>query len=430
MRKIRTRLAPSPTGLLHVGNARAGIFNFLFAKKNDGEFILRIEDTDIERSRKEYEENAKEALLWLGLNWDEFYRQSDRKEIYLRHIKRLLGNGSAYVSKEEKGSVIRLKNPGTIISFNDLIRGKIEVDTKDLGDFVIAKNEETPIYHLAAVIDDALMNITHVIRGEDHISNTPRQILIQQALRCPTPKYAHLPLILAHDRSKLSKREGGEALSDYKKMGYPPEAVFNFLALLGWHPAPEQSSVRGRPLEREIFSKEELIEQFSLERVQKGGAIFDKGKLDWISKEYIKKLEEKDFLEKLTPFVPEEWGRENMAGAARLFKDRISKFSDFKREAKFIFELDDYDTGLLIWKNASMEDTKKHLEKVYELVSSGGDVMAYADEVGRGEVLWPLRVALSGLKNSPGPFEIMEVLEKKESLARIKKAIALISWVG
>jgi len=254
MEEIRTRLAPSPTGLLHVGNARAGIFNFLFAKKSGGKFILRIEDTDIERSKPEYEEDAKAAMRWLGLNWDEFYRQSDRKEIYSHHIKKLLENGSAYVSKEEVGNlkeVIRLKNPGSIVKFDDIIRGHIEVDTKDLGDFVIAKDEKTPLYHLAVVIDDFEMKISHIIRGEDHISNTPRQILIQEALRCPTPKYAHLPLILGSDRSKLSKRHGADALSEYKKLGYLPEAMFNFLALLGWHPEDD----------REIFTKEELIEQ-------------------------------------------------------------------------------------------------------------------------------------------------------------------------
>ena len=417
MQKIRTRLAPSPTGLLHVGNARAGIFNYLFAKKSGGEFILRIEDTDLERSRKEYEDDAKEALLWLGLSWDSFYRQSDRKEIYAEYIEKMLENGSAYVSKEVEGNskeVIRFKNKGGPVKFDDIIRGQVEVDTEDLGDFVIAKDTQTPLYHLAAVLDDALMEISHVIRGEDHISNTPRQILIQQALGCPTPKYAHLPLILGEDRSKLSKRHGAEALSEYKKLGYPPEAMFNFLALLGWHPEND----------REILSKEELISEFSFARVQKGGAIFDKRKLDWISREYIKKLSEEEILAKLAQFVPKEWEGEKMGKAAKLFRDRISKFSDFKEEAKFIFEPKDYEAGLLIWKNASKEDTKKHLEKVCELISSGGDIMVYAQKEGRGEVLWPLRVSLSGLKNSPGPLEIIEVLGSEESLNRIRHAIS------
>ncbi len=424
MQEIRTRLAPSPTGLLHVGNARAGIFNFLFAKKSGGKFILRIEDTDQERSKPEYEEDAKAAMRWLGLNWDEFYRQSDRKEIYSRHIKKLLENGSAYVSKETEGNlkeVIRLKNPGKIIKFDDIIRGNIETDTKDLGDFVIAKDEKTPLYHLAVVTDDYEMKISHIIRGEDHISNTPRQILIQEALRCPTPKYAHLPLILGSDRSKLSKRHppvgeagGADALSEYKKLGYLPDAMFNFLALLGWHPEDD----------REILSREELINEFSFDRVQKGGAIFDKRKLDWISREYIKKLDGEDFIEKLKPFIPEQWRNKNLPGAARLFQDRISKFSDFKEESKFIFELGDYDSELLIWKDASKEDTKKHLEKVYELIYSGGDVMACAKKEGMGEVLWPLRVSLSGQRNSPGPIEILEVLGKEESLRRIRHAIS------
>ena len=304
MEEIRTRLAPSPTGSLHVGTARSGIFNFLFARKNGGKFILRIEDTDLERSKKEFEEDAKESLLWLGLNWDEFYRQSDRKEIYSEHIKKLLESGLAYVSKEKGGNskeVIRFKNKGELIKFKDIIRGEIEADTSDLGDFIIAKDINTPLYHLAAVIDDALMKISHIIRGEDHISNTPRQILIQGALNFPQPKYAHLPLILGGDKSKLSKRHGAEALSEYRKAGYPAEAMFNFLSLLGWHPKDD----------REILSKNELVREFSLERVQRGGAIFQHEKLDWMSREYIKNLADEDFYLCLKPFLPEN-GKEVM----------------------------------------------------------------------------------------------------------------------
>ena len=240
--EIRTRLAPSPTGFLHIGTARTALFNWLFTRKNNGKLFLRIEDTDKERSKIEFEEDIKESLSWLGINWDEFLRQSDRKEIHAKYITKLLETGAAYVSKDEpayrtgrgegKGEVIRFKNPGKKVKFNDVIRGDIEFETKDLGDFVIAKDIQTPLYHLAVVVDDADMKISHVIRGDDHISNTPRQILIQEALGFLRPQYAHIPLILGKDRSKLSKRDGAEAVADYRKMGYPPEAMFNFLGLL------------------------------------------------------------------------------------------------------------------------------------------------------------------------------------------------------
>ena len=406
--EIRTRLAPSPTGFFHIGNARAGIFNYLFTKKNNGKFILRIEDTDEARSKKEYEEDAKEALAWLGIEWDEFSRQSDRKAIYEGYIKKLLGNGSAYVIKEEMLEVIRLKNPGKVVSFKDNIRGEISVDTADLGDFVIAKDEKSPLYHLAVVIDDAEMKISHVIRGEDHISNTPRQILIQEALGFTRPEYAHLPLILDKDRSKLSKRAGGEALSDYKKMGYPPEAMFNFLALLGWHPKDD----------REILKKEELINEFSIERVQKGGAVLDTEQLDWISREYIKKMTDGEYMKYAKAYVNEKW--------APLFRDRISKFTDLEAEAKFLTTLEEYDPSLLVWKNSTKEDTQRHLKKLCEIISSDGDIMAYGEAEGKGNVLWPLRVALSGMKNSPGPLEILEALGKQEALKRIQYAISKI----
>ena len=276
MGKVAVRMAPSPTGNFHVGGARTALFNFLFARKNNGKFILRIEDTDKERSKKEFEDDIFESLEWLGLKYDEFYRQSERGEIYKNYVEKMLNNDSVY---EAEDKVIRFRNPNKKVKFNDLVRGEIEFDTTELKDFVIAKSADEPLYHLAVVIDDCESGITHVIRGEDHISNTPRQILIQEAIGAPRPLYAHLPLILTQDRSKLSKRKHGESVSlgYYRDKGYSPEAVINYLALLGWNPGTEQ----------EIFTLEELINVFDLARVHKGGAIFDEKKLAWVNRKHF-----------------------------------------------------------------------------------------------------------------------------------------------
>src|SRR3989344_795641 len=316
---IRVRIAPSPTGLLHIGTARTALFNRLFAKKNGGKFILRIEDTDKERSKPEYEKDILEGLKWLGLEWDEFYKQSERTEIYEKYLKNLLDEGKAYwcfCGKEElerkkeimqkdgrtpkyggkcreiasetaeirrqggEPAVIRFKMSEEIVKFSDLIRGEVEFNSALFGDIVIAKNLDTPLYNFSAVLDDGLMKISHIIRGEDHIANTPRQILIQNALGFERPIYVHLPLILNPDRSKLSKRFNETSLNEYRKRGYLPEAIANFMALLGWHPEGD----------REVFSLSELAEKFEMEKVQKGGAIFNEEKLNWFNGEYIKGL--------------------------------------------------------------------------------------------------------------------------------------------
>ena len=290
---IITRFAPSPTGYLHMGGARTALFNHLFTKQNGGKTILRIEDTDKQRSTKEYETSIIESLKWLGLQYDETVKQSDREVVYKGYLKRLIDEGKAYISKEtpvepgDRTEVIRFKNPNKKVTFYDLIRGEVEFDTTELKDFVIAKSMEEPLYNLAVVVDDFEMGITHVIRGEDHISNTPRQILIQEAIGAPRPVYAHLPIILATDKSKLSKRKHGESVSVdfYRRKGYLPEAVINFLVLLGWNPGNNQ----------EIFSIDELIKTFDMSKVQKSGAVFNVEKLNWLNKQYIAKLSDADF---------------------------------------------------------------------------------------------------------------------------------------
>ncbi len=466
--KIRTRIAPSPTGFMHIGNAHTGLFNYLFAKKMHGEFLLRIEDTDVERSKKEYEEDIINGLKWLGLKWDgEIIHQRKRSERHKEFLQKLLDSEKAFYcfhsqeeladeqknqeaekkaythvcehknlsaedTKSKSGGIIRLKNPNKRIVFNDMIRGEVSFNTALLGDFSLAKDLDNALYNFAVVIDDYEMEITHVIRGEDHISNTPKQILIQEALGLERPEYAHVPLILAKDRSKLSKRHGGTSLIEYKRMGYFPEAMINFMALLGWHPADN----------REIFSLEELIKEFDISRVQKAGAVLDIEKLESINHHYIKNLVPAELAKYLEPYVEEyKTDTDLVLRTADLFGDRLKKFSDIRELGGFIFKLPEYETKLLIWKGASENKTQKSLElslsilekideKSFDIDTISTELMPVADEKGRGDILWPLRVALSGLDKSPSPFEIMEVLGKKESLHRIKEAIGKLDSKG
>lgn len=332
--EVRTRFAPAPTGIFHIGNARTALFNYLFTKKYEGVFILRIEDTDIERSKPEYEKDIVESLKWLGIEWDEFYRQSERFPIYRKYLEKLLEENKAYycfcseeeleaqrqyqlsigepprysgkcanLSQEEveklrkagKPAVIRFRVPSKKIEFNDLIRGKLEFDTSLMGDIVIAKDLTTPLYNFACVVDDFEMKISQVIRGEEHISNTPKQILLQEALNFSSPQYAHLPMILAPDRTKLSKRHGAVGISEYRTEGYLPEAVVNFIAFLGWNPGTE----------REIYSLPSLIKEFSIERVQKGGAIFNIKRLDFLNSFYIRQRSVEKLTELCLPYLIE-----------------------------------------------------------------------------------------------------------------------------
>lgn len=473
-KEIRTRLAPSPTGLLHLGTARTGLFNWLFAKNHGGKFVLRIEDTDKERSKKEYEENIISGLKWLGINWDEGpdiggeygpYRQSERLDIYEKYLKKLLDEGHAFycfcsieeleknkqammsqgltpkysgrcknLSKEEiekkiknrDKAVIRFKMSEVNLEFTDLIRGNIKYDTGMIGDIIIAKSLREPLYNFSAAVDDYLMRFSHIIRGEDHISNTPKQIMIQRALGFDTPQYAHLPLILAPDRSKLSKRYLETSLSDYQQTGYLSEAMVNFIALLGWHPKED----------KEILNYNELIKEFELFRVQKAGAIFNIEKLDWFNSQYIKKKSIEELMESTRHFIPEIWysKKDLLAAVIEIEKERAKKLSDFKELAGFFFDISDYDSNLLIWKKSDKIQTVKNLELLHGKIENISEkefnketleenIMALAELHGKGELLWPLRVSLSGLEHSPGPFEIMSILGKEETLKRINAAI-------
>ena len=470
-KNIRVRFAPSPTGPLHIGGARTALFNWLFARNQGGEFILRIEDTDIERSKKEYENGIIEGLKWLGFNWDEGpYRQSERLDIYEKYLQKLLNEGRAYYcfcSKEELEAdrqamlsqgiaprysgkckrfsleeskakikegekqkdlppVIRFKMPSKEIEFNDLIRGKIKFNAELIGDIVIAKNLREPLYNFSVVVYDYEMKISHVIRGEDHLANTPKQIALQEALSLESVKYANLPLILTPERRKMSKRYLDVDLENYRQNGYLTEAIVNFTALLGWHPSDE----------REIFSLEELTKEFDIKRVQKSGAVFNIDKLDWLNSQYIKKMDVSELALEIKSFIPLSWQTDEMLliKAIKVEKERIKTLAEFKDLAGFFFELPNYDAKLLIWRETSSEKTVENLkilanelDKIDEIsfnkVSSGKIIMPFTENYGVGDLLWPLRMALSGKQASPGPFEILEVLGKKESLERIKIAI-------
>lgn len=471
---IRVRIAPSPTGLLHFGTARAALFNWLFARHAGGTFIVRIEDTDTERSTKAFEEDLLTGLRWLGLDWDEGpdiggpygpYRQSERLDIYRTYLKQLLDDGTAYhcfctkeqlevdrqemqaqgktpiyagrcsaLTKEDQerriangeASVIRVRVPEGTIEFNDIIRDTVSVQASLIGDVIIARSLDLPLYNFAVVVDDHAMQISHVIRGEDHISNTPKQIVLQKALGFSTPLYAHLPLILAPDRSKLSKRYIETSLNDFKAQGYLPDALVNFMAFIGWHPKDD----------KDVMMRDELISEFDMGRVQKGGGIFNLEKLEWLNAQHIKRLTTDALIASIAPFVSDAWIAQEqvLRRALAVEQDRMKRLTDFSESAGFFFELPAYDSSLLAGKDASLDVAKGHLHATLAILTALADaqftkevleqaIMPLAEEKGRGAVLWPLRVALSGKKASPGPFEIMPVLGKAETIRRVQSAI-------
>jgi len=432
---VIVRFPPSPTGFFHVGSARTALFNFLFAQRYGGKLMMRFEDTDKERSKKEFEDDIVEGLSWLGITYDACFKQSERTVLYTGALQKLIDADRAYVSREPAKSgegeveIVRLRNPGKSITFTDLVRGDITFDTTDLGDFVIARSMTDPLYHLAVVVDDADMGITHVIRGEDHISNTPRQILIQEALGLARPAYAHIPLILAPDKSKMSKRHGTVSLSEYKKEGFLPEACINFLALLGWNPGTD----------KELFSLDELIAQFDLSHIQKGGAVFNIDKLRWFNKEYIKKLPQEMLIAEVKKYLPEIEHIVQKDLLLELITEKISIVSDIQElvhegELAFIVNSDRaIDTDRLPWKDESLADAQKHLRVVQGMLASLKDfpsvdevkviLWEYASTEGKGSVLWPLRYALTAQDKSPDPFTVIALLGIQESSERIQKVL-------
>lgn len=441
-------MPPSPTGYVHIGNVRTLLFAYLFAKKNNGKIIFRSEDTDAARSKREYEKANLDDLAWLGLSWEEFHRQSERKQIHRTYLEKLIEEGRAYLSKEESKQVagetvevVRLKNPSKKITFTDEVRGEITFDTTELADIIIARAIDDPLYHFAVVADDFDMGVTHVIRGEEHISNTPRQILIQEALGAPRPIYVHLPLILALDRSKLSKRHGAVSLHEYREMGYLKEAIVNYLALLGWSPGTDE----------ELFTLPELIERFDLGGIQKSGAVFSIEKLTWFNREHLKRLPEDTFKDEVVKRLPEKITPllatvEYTGRFERLLPticDRTSILSDISHDAEvgeydFAFFDPEPSPEMLAWKkDTSPKDALPRLKRLIELLNTLSSfpsvteakeaVWQYAEKEGRGEVLWPLRVALSGREKSPDPFTLIHILGKEEALGRLKNAYAIMT---
>lgn len=444
MKKVVTRFAPSPTGFLHLGGYRTAVFSYLYAKQHNGEFILRIEDTDKERSTKEFEDNILETMAWLELPYQHFYRQSERVERHRYALESMISSGHAYISKEEAkdGSgvikdIVRFKNPGGVVTFTDIIRGEVATDVTDLGDFVLAKNLNEPLFHLAVVVDDAEMGVTHVIRGEDHIANTPRQILIQRALGFETPIYAHLPLVLAPDRTKLSKRNGGEAVTNYRDKGYTREAIFNMIALTGWHPEGDV----------EVLTRDEIEKEFDLARVQKGGAIFNSDKLDFLNREHMKKESVKDQSSEIYRYLPEEIKKSKTFSMHYLERitpailERINYYGEVHQLGKdgvlnFYFFTPTVDPALLISPKTKMGPDaniliKEYLNGLADILETlpvadwtvgeiKNSIWEYSEVKGRGDVLWAMRTALSGMAKSPDPFEIAHFIGKEETLKRLR----------
>lgn len=422
---VRVRFAPSPTGALHVGGARTALFNWLFARNQKGVFILRIEDSDRQRSTKEAEETILEGLKWLGLYWDEGpYRQSERLDIYRKYAEKLVSEGKGY---EENGALIFRVPPGETF-FNDIVWGEIRIKNETLKDIVMIKSDGTPTYNFAVVVDDHDMGITHVIRGEDHIANTPKQILIYQAFNWDLPKFAHLPMILGPDKSKLSKRHGATSVAEYRNLGFLPDAFFNYLALLGWSPGFDQ----------EIFSREELIELFSLERVIKRGAVFDMKKLEWMNAQYIKKTPGEKLYDLVVPFwknmgLIEDEGKldkEYLIKVINVVKERcktlveLAEFSDY-----FLQKEPTYDKILLEQeiegRKSYLAEVAKELEKVDPFNASNIELClkSFAERNGikLKDIAQSIRVAISGKRVTPPLFEVMEVLGKERVIERIRR---------
>lgn len=508
--QIRTRFAPSPTGFLHIGGLRTALYSFLFAKQNSGQFVLRLEDTDINRHVEGVAEKIYNGLKWAGLQYDEGpdiggpfgpYVQSQRLDIYKKYAQELIAKGYAYLCfcsdetlekmrqeqialkqapkydrrccaldkneiqkklEAKEPHVIRMKIPeGRKIEVDDIVRGKVIYNSDELDDQVLLKSDGFPTYHLAVVVDDHLMEISHVTRTEEWLPSTPKHILLYEYLGWETPKWAHLPLLLNPDKTKMSKRKGDVALEDYIQKGYLPQAMVNYLAFLGWNPGTE----------KEIYSMAELLKDFDLKKVHKAGAIFNIEKLNWYNQYYIRQMDLDNLTQESLPYIiesgsiapcfdhgfdlgalkgpfvvkefeicqsKEKISFDYIKKIVALERERISTLVEIGDNTKFFFELPDYEKGLLKWKQMTDEEIKESLadsKKIISEIPDGKfDLQTLKNELleqsklykDRGVLLWPLRVALSGQKNSPPPFEIAEILGKNKSLERIEKAIKLL----
>lgn len=510
-KKVITRFAPSPTGFLHVGGLRTALYNYLYAKKHRGKFLLRIEDTDQSRTVEGAAENLIKSLKKFGIEPDNKIPvvQSSRLKIYQQAAEKLIKQGKAYycfcskdrlekLRKQQEQSkqppmydrlcqklstekvqnnlnakqkyVVRLSMPkdGETV-FTDLVRGEVKFQNKLIDDQVIIKSDGFPTYHLASVVDDNEMKVTHVIRGEEWLSSTPKHILIYQALNLKLPKFAHLPLLLNEDKSKLSKRQGDATVEDFIKQGYLPNALLNFILLLGWNPGTEQ----------EMFSLKEMIKQFSLEKINKAGAIFNPKKLDWLNGQYIRQTPPEKLTKLAIPIlinsgllIPQfDTGEvssdltgylgktiiekfkvknrqaslsfEDLSKIISIHQDKIKKIDEITQEIEYVFSELKYDPKILIWKKTPPQDTASNLKKLHDMLKSINESRWKMENLEKtikefitnndfstGDVLFPLRAALTGKSASPGPFEVADMLGKTTSLTRIRKAVTLLEEKG
>ena len=485
-RPIRVRMAPSPTGPLHIGTARTSLYNYLFARHVGGTYVLRIEDTDLARSTADFERDILDNLHWLGITWDEGpqhagadaggedigpygpYRQSLRMDRYAREADRLLQSGAAYhcwctteeldaVRREQEANkeapryngrclnltdadraqfetdgrrpAVRFRVPAETIRFDDLIRGEVEFDNSLLGDFVIVRADGVPLYHFVVVIDDEQMEISHVIRGEDHLSNTPKHIALIRALGYREPVFGHIPLILNPDRTKMSKRKSQTAISDYREQGYLPEAMVNFLAFLGWSPGTEE----------ELFTLDELASRFEVGEVHKAGAVFDRDRLDYLNGVYIRGLTAADLGARLRPLLPPSLTDDVLAGLVPLIKERMVRLTDAVELSGFLSEPDDVVASWwavedLLPKGRDISDVVLALGAAREALAACDEWFADALEAAArsaaeglgwkaGDFFRPIRIAVTGKAVSPPLFGSIVLLGRERSLARLAVAL-------
>jgi glutamyl-tRNA synthetase len=429
---VRVRFAPSPSGNLHIGGARTALFNWLYAQARGGMFILRIEDSDKLRSRQEFVDEILASLSWLGFNWDELYYQSQRAHIYREHAEQLLREGKAYTEKLEgkAGEAIIYKVPPGNIVINDLIRGKIQFDSALIKDQVLLKSDGTPTYNFACVVDDATMGVTHVIRGDDHISNTPKQYLLYQASGFPLPYFAHLPLILGIEGGRLSKRSGATAISDYRRAGYLPAALVNYLLLLSWAPGDN----------REVIEINEAIKLFDLKDVNKTAATFDLKKLEWMNNQYIKNADPEHLTDLLLPLLiekkyllPDKFDRKYLVSLVKLFQGRLPRLNEFAQWADYLLLEEISIVPEAREKFLSRDFSREfkvfseHLEELeqFDPPSIEATFRQMVKELGleAKTLIHPIRVALSGKTVGVGLFELIAYLGRERTKERLAKWI-------
>jgi glutamyl-tRNA synthetase len=416
---VRVRFAPSPTGFLHIGGVRTALFNWLFARHHSGEFLVRIENTDRSREVEESVQQIQGSLSWLGLDWDgPVAFQLDRLERHHEVARGLVSAGKAY---EDEGAVrLRAPDDGTT-SWDDVVKGRIEVANRTVEDFVLLRSDGTPTYNFAAPVDDADSAVTHVIRGEDHVSNTPKQILLLEAMGAAPPEYAHVPNVFGTDGRKLSKRHGAVSIEEFRREGYVAPALMNYLALLGWSFDDKTT----------LFSRDELVRYFSLDRVGASSATFDYGKLEWMNGMYLRALSTDEYAETLLRYLREQridWDEDRVRRAAPLVQEKIATLGAFPDFAGFLFHRVEPDPAELDGARPVLAEARAQLVAVEPFTAERieAELRALAERLGLKprQAFQPIRVAVTGSKVSPGLFESIELLGREEALARLDAAIS------